>query len=405
MLPTASLAERARAILAQNDRGTHTVPSGHLYPHQWAWDSGFAAIGWAHVDPARAVTELETLMAGRWADGRVPHIVFNRVGEGTYFPDETFWETQDRAVPSSSITQPPNWALAARRVLELGGDPARIKALLPAIDASHRFFAAQRDPLGWGCVAVVHPWESGLDNSPVWDAPMQAIDPRDAPPFKRVDVEKVDDPGERPSHVEYQRYAVLVKAIAAQDFGPGPFAVYSPLMTSILARSEADLAWLGAELGVETAAAARAERLRAGIEAHLWDPASGRCRYYDAVGGIGLTPDVIGAYGPLIINEPMPGRDGMIETLKSRYWTACPLPSTAPGEAGFDQRRYWRGPAWVNMNWLYAPAVGRALADATLERIEREGFREYYDCHTGEGLGARTFTWTAALALDWLVGG
>lgn len=402
MPPTASLAERARAILAENDRGTHTVPSGHLYPHQWAWDSGFAAIGWAHVDPDRAVTELETLLKGRWADGRVPHIQFNQLGEGTYFPDETFWETQDRAVPSSTITQPPNWAIAARRVLQLGGDATRIKALLPAIDASHEFFAAQRDPLNWCCVAVVHPWESGLDNSPVWDQPMQAVDPTQAPAFRRVDVEKVDDPGERPTHVEYQRYAVLVKAIAQSGFGPGPFAVYSPLMTSILARSEADLAWLGAELGVATQAATRAKRLRDGLATHLWDAENGRYRYFDAVGRAGLTHDVIGAYGPLIIEESMPGRDAMIATLRDRYWTACPLPSTAPGEAGFDPRRYWRGPAWVNMNWLYAPAVGRALVDATLARIDEHGFREYYDCHTGEGLGARTFTWTAALALDWL---
>jgi hypothetical protein len=30
------------------------------------------------------------------------------------------------------------------------------------------------------------------------------------------------------------------------------------------------------------------------------------------------------------------------------------------------------------------------------------GFREYFDPLTGAGLGARDFTWTAALALDWL---
>ena len=32
--------------------------------------------------------------------------------------------------------------------------------------------------------------------------------------------------------------------------------------------------------------------------------------------------------------------------------------------------------------------------------VERSGFFEYFDPHTGEGLGARDFSWTAALVLD-----
>jgi len=46
--------------------------------------------------------------------------------------------------------------------------------------------------------------------------------------------------------------------------------------------------------------------------------------------------------------------------------------------------------------------VGIDIVDRSLELLDREGFREYFDPLTGEGLGARSFSWSAALALDWL---
>ena len=79
----ANLRRLAVATLDGNWEHDHTVPSRTLYPHQWSWDSAFIAVGLAHVRPDRAWRELRTLFAAQWADGRVPHIVFNpalRVG-------------------------------------------------------------------------------------------------------------------------------------------------------------------------------------------------------------------------------------------------------------------------------------------------------------------------------------
>ena len=398
---SSSLAERCAAVLRENDRGRFTLPSPHLYPHQWAWDSAFAAIGWAYLDRERALVELETLLAGAWDDGRVPHIIFHDK-DADYFPGPAMWETTD----STSISQPPVWATCLRRVFELGADRDRVAAMLPAIERSHQWFADHRDPQGKGLVAVVHPWESGLDNSPAWDSAMEAIDPAQAPPFKRVDLERVDDVGQRPGETEYKRYIVLVKAIAKSGFGPGIFAVYDPLMTTLLARAEQDLLWLSHELGgVETAAAARGERLRAGLLEHLWDAERGRFVHHDAVADRPVTPHVIAGYLPLLLELPAEVRATLLANLRAAFWTEHPLPSTAPSDPAFEGRRYWRGPTWINTNWLLAPHLGDLgpeLIDRSLALIEREGFREYYDAQTGEGLGARQFAWTAALALDWL---
>ncbi|MGB0452386.1 MAG: MGH1-like glycoside hydrolase domain-containing protein, partial [Bacteriovoracaceae bacterium] len=72
------LIQEAKTILRQNDQGRYTVPSKKLYPHMWAWDSVFASMGWAHIDIARAQTELEAHLDTAWENGMIPHIVFNQ---------------------------------------------------------------------------------------------------------------------------------------------------------------------------------------------------------------------------------------------------------------------------------------------------------------------------------------
>ena len=73
----------------------------------------------------------------------------------------------------------------------------------------------------------------------------------------------------------------------------------------------------------------------------------------------------------------------------------------------FERRRYWRGPTWINVNWLIIDGLQRSgqealaakLAARTIELIARSGFREYFDPVSGEGCGADDFAWTAALVL------
>lgn len=392
-----SLRDRARAVLRANDRGRFTVPAPHLYPHQWAWDSAFAAIGWSTFDVPRATVELETLMSGVWSDGRLPHIQFADSNE-PYFPGPEFWGTER----SSSIAQPPVQAIAALRLLNRGADSARIAAILPAIEASHRWFMDARDPLGWSCVAVAHPWESGLDNSPAWDDALMDVDISDAPAFRRVDTERVDDPDQRPPDAHYVRYAALVKAIKDDGFGAGPFAVYDPLMTSILAVAEGALSELGARLGFDTGASTRQAALQRGLGSRLYDASQGRFLYYDVAARRPIQADVVGCYMPLITRLADRVSTRLRAGLTARFDMPWPLPTTSPTAPTFEAHRYWRGPTWININWLLAPALDIELRARSLELMAREGFREYYDARTGDGLGARDFTWSAALALDWL---
>jgi glycogen debranching enzyme len=390
-----SFVQACKQVLLTNDRGTYTVPSPRLYPHQWAWDSAFVAIGWAHIDPQRAWQEITTLLDHQWQDGRVPHIIFHQASTD-YWPGPDFWETER----TSAITQPPVWASAVRKIVEISQDISRLEQLVPRIDASHRFFYEQRDPLNFHLVAVAHPWESGMDNSPAWDGPLSAIDPSKSPPLKRRDIKIVTDTSMRPTDDTYRRYAVIVKDIAKAKFGPGTFMVYDPMMSAVLARAEDDLAWLAGKIGVQSDAAQRASKIKDALVRHLWDDAHGRFSYFDAMTRKPIHSDVIGCYLPLWAGVEPRYAERLLQNLRERYWTHWPLPSTCPNQAGFEPRRYWRGPAWVPVNWMLVESLGTPLLQRTLQLVRDKGFWEYFEPFTGEGLGGDTFAWTAALALD-----
>ncbi|MFI5269227.1 MAG: trehalase-like protein, partial [Chloroflexota bacterium] len=62
----------------------------------------------------------------------------------------------------------------------------------------------------------------------------------------------------------------------------------------------------------------------------------------------------------------------------------------------------WRGPSWVNTNWLLseglrthgAEDLRQRLASQTCAMIEQSGFREYYHPYTGEGYGSQDHSWS-----------
>jgi glycogen debranching enzyme len=84
------------------------------------------------------------------------------------------------------------------------------------------------------------------------------------------------------------------------------------------------------------------------------------------------------------------------------------VPSYEIGEGDFSGRLYWRGPLWVNTNWILchgcrslgAKGTADELRDAVLQLVGKFGCREYYDPHGDAAHGAKDFSWTAALYLD-----
>ncbi|HEV2602027.1 MAG TPA: neutral trehalase [Microvirga sp.] len=414
---TPDLHEAARAILARNDRGGYTVPTDRLYPFQWNWDSAFVAMGFATFDVDRAYRELERLVEGQWDDGMIPHIVFHAPSD-TYFPGPEVWGTS-HGVPTSGITQPPVFGMALKQIHEaarVAGRPDandRTRVLYRAALRSHRWWLTARDPEGLGLAAILHPWESGSDNSPAWDEAMARVPTTTTTVIRRKDTGHVDA-AMRPRDVDYQRFIHLVDTYRGCGWAPArqwqsaPFKIADVQMTGILARATADLADLAEELGTEeeqTELAALLQRLRDGL-ARRWRPDLGRFVSLDLISGQDITAPTQAGFMPLLALNLDAGQRQAVAAEIGRWCAGMVvgLPSTAPSSPAFEPKRYWRGPVWAVVNWLIAKGLranglddlARGLERGTVAAIERVGFCEYFDPTTGEGLGGDAFSWTAA---------
>src|SRR3972149_196900 len=82
------------------------------------------------------------------------------------------------------------------------------------------------------------------------------------------------------------------------------------------------------------------------------------------------------------------------------------LPTTSKSDPAFDPKGFWRGPIWISTNWIVFKGLknygfeveAKYLLDCSIKLLEKSGFREQYNPLTGEGFGARNFTWGGLIA-------
>ncbi len=421
------LARSALAQLRANSLGRATSPSPRLYPHQWSWDAACIAMGYAAHDSERAQTELRSLFAGQWRNGMLPQIVFSEGGR--YFPGPDVWQTERSAdAPerprTSGIVQPPLHATAAWRIYRHARDEhgARgfLAELFPKLAAWHDYLHRERTREGDPLVEVWHPWETGMDNSPLWDEPLAQIElDGGVPEYHRVDTE-VADPAERPSNEHYDRYVLLLDRFRRLDYRPDrirdecPFAVRPVLFNAALVQADRDLAAIAGVVGADPAPfEERADARGAALE-RLWDAELAVYRDFDVLSGAPLSTWTPSGFAPLYAGTPTAERAArLVEALPAAGlevaggWAVTSLP---PDDPRFAPTLYWRGPVWPILNWFlswgllrygYAELAGR-VRTAVVELARRSGFWEHYDPLTGRGHGCPDFAWTAALLLDLL---
>jgi glucosylglycerate hydrolase len=431
-------------VLRANDVGGWTKPAPRLYPHQWSWDSAFIAIGLAHLDPSRALGELEHLFKAQWTDGRVPHIVFDP-NVPDYWPGPDLWGSREisaapKAVATSGLIQPPMHAIAVWRILEIARAErvseaalrdlvARSCALYPKLLAWHRYLAERRDPQRSGLITVYHPWE-GTDNTPRWDAALAMIEVGELPPYPRTDVSLVDA-SERPTKAEYDRYLWLVGLLRAAKYDDEvvrtvhPFLIKDVQCSAIFVAANDALAQIAeladAPANERAAIAEWSKRSAAGVRA-CWDHDLELALDFDlrahrpirCVTSAGLCPVLVPSltraearrFLDRIFGPDFAGAEGL----------AFPVVlSTGARTSEFRPRAYWRGPAWPVINWLLwcglrahdLETEAARLREANLELLARPEarFSEYFEPFTAEPLGSPDQSWTAAVTLDWLAAG
>jgi hypothetical protein len=421
------LLREAVRVLLRNWHGHATVPSRSLYPHQWSWDSAFIALGLQHISVTRAATELLSLFGAQWADGRVPQIVFNpAVPDDAYFPGPSVWRSSAMdghpPIATSGIIQPPVHAVAVASIVpRLGERGVRFAERAYPCLVDLNAYIRNRRTVDGGLAALIHPWETGLDNSPAWDHPLAAV-PADHTLFEtytRRDVAHAGV-GERPTDDDYARYIRLM--LMYRDHGydddwvraEAEFLVVDPTFNALWAWSELALAEIARRLGRDhDGHLTEAARITAAMVDQLWsedrglflgrDVRSGRLLPEPTVAG--LIPVILPGLPPEVVTALVATATG--EAFRIGAPDVHGVPSFDLTDVRHEPRRYWRGPTWLNTTWLVARGLqahgyhelARRLDDDLVGLVAKSGFREYFHPLTGRGHGTRSFSWSAALLI------
>ncbi|MFC1867539.1 DUF547 domain-containing protein [Thermodesulfobacteriota bacterium] len=421
----------ARRILDGNWTGSFTKPSPDLYPHQWNWDSGFIAIGYAHYNQKRARQEILSLFEHQWPNGMLPQIVFNPKALGKYFPEPDFWQVPDGRL-TSGITMPPLHAIACMHIYEEANDSQQarefLKEMFPKLTALHRYLYQLRDPDRTGLVYIRHPWESGLDNSPAWDSPLRniKIDKERLPVYERKDLKHGVPAEQRPSDDDYDRYVYLVdifrrlKYSEEEIYKECPFLVQDVLFNSILGRANRDLLEIGRILGKEAGEIREwTDQTSKAISEKLWCHECEKFESFDLSSEEYIHTATAASFMPLFAGAASKSQAEILyDKINSVSFCALhqgncfTIPNYDMTREDFDSKNYWRGPVWININWMISQGLkgygykkkSDAMKADMIQLPIRFGFHEYFDSGNGQGYGSSDFSWTAALFLDLVYG-
>lgn len=430
-----NLGDVCEAVLRGNDHGKHTVPSPSVYAHQWLWDSAFAAIGWSHIDTKRAQQEIFSLFRGQWHNGMVPHMIFDM--SPRYTGDRNFWRSglsrkSPDHIATSGITQPPVIAEAVQRIGNKMKKQERIKfykKALPHLVRYHEWLYSERDPHNEGLTLQLHPYETGLDNTPPWMNQLHehsrpwwitAVDKLPMSWFVNIirrDTRSLP-PEQRMENVDALMNWHIVKCMRRKHYDidrmmhRSIFMIEDVSFNAIFIRNNTILREIANEARVKLPVELTNNmKLSEKALEELWDETYGLYFSRDFASHKLLREPTVACLIPLYAGTIKADRaKRLVQVLLNThaYYLKHPVPSVPRNVRGFDPKRYWQGPVWINMNWLIIDGLRRLgfndeaelIKEKTLTMITESDIWEYYNPLTGEGLGSSNFSWTAALALD-----
>lgn len=383
----------------------YIAPSKKEYVYQWLWDSAFHAIVLSHFDTNWAKSEIRNFLMGQWEDGFIPHVVF--WGNEKFLPHWAYIESKLSLRPkTTALTQPPLLAIAVETIYNKDSDKDFLRDALPKLAKHHRWLLKNRDNDSDYLISIISPNESGMDESPTFQA---------VAGFLAQDTARL--------HFYYRKgdflnqfYRFNSKVILRKDY----FNCEELLFNCIFIESARALARLFLEIQEFEEAKFFSQIAKLSEKALLkkcWDKVDNF--FYSLYSNQEKFTKVktVANLVPLIL-DGLDHKKAEILVKQhllnpSEYWTNYPIPSVSkdeiyysPNETPFYKiKLLWRGPTWVNTNWLVVKGlkkhgfngIANQIIDKMCQMIEKSGFREYYNPETGEGYRRDNFGWSTLL--------
>jgi putative isomerase len=332
------------------------VPSKLGYVGIWHWDSYFHAIALRHIDSKLAQDQIRIMLDHQLTSGLIPDIIHD---EGIL--------AHTGEIVEADITKPPLTAWAVWKLFEIEQDHEFLREVYEPVVRSQNWWFRESDPDGNGLCEYLHPWSSGLDNSPLWDQGL---------------------PVEAPDLNAYlcMQYDYLGKIATA------------------LGRHEEARGW-----------STRAEEMARRMVDLRWDEKIGS--FWAVHNGARLPVRTPFQLFPLITGRmPEPIARRLVATLtdERQFWSHYPVPTVAFDDPAFNPLSMWRGPVWLNVNYLLIDGLWRTDYREQARELRRrtialamaaDDFYEYYHPISGARPPRATnaFGWSAALFIDLVI--
>jgi putative isomerase len=329
-----------------------TVPSKVHYVGAWQWDNAFHALAYRHVNPDLAQDQIRLMLDHQLPNGMIPDAIYD---------DAAITHLE---IPiAAAVTKPPVIAWAAMNIFAHHHDLQFLRDVYEPLVRWNSWWFGLNDDDNDGIVQYSHPFSSGLDDSPLWDYGM---------------------PVEAPDLNTYLQTQMTALSQMAQLLG---------------LRGEAEM-W-----------SRKARALVGRMIEHFWDERAGLFQYQHQHTPIPVTTPF--SLLPLWTGElPDPIAKRLVERLcDPDLWGTYPIATVARSDPHYDPNQMWRGPVWINVNYLFVealqrvkrPDLARKLAEETLQLVMNQpDIYEYYNPDTGAAppKAAPIFGWSAALFID-----
>lgn len=329
------------------------TPSKIHYVGVWQWDAYFHALAYRHLDAQLACDQLRILLDHQREDGMIPDAVHDE-GVVTHlnFPVD------------EDVTKPPLLAWAAWKIYEQTSDREFLDEIYHQVVRWNRWWYEKNDPDGSGLCVYRHPFSSGLDDSPLWDQGMPVVSP-DLNTYLYLQQEAL------------ARIAAVIDETGDVDLWQKRAAMVIQRMLEHLWDEEAGLFWATHEK--------QTIRVRTPFN---------------------LFPLITGQLPPQVTARLI----GHLTDPRS-FWPRYPVPSVALDDPHYNPQQMWRGPTWVNVNYLLIEGLARCgyvelarqLRQRTIEMIlSQNDIYEYYHPENGEKppKAASIFGWSSAIFID-----
>lgn len=329
------------------------MPSKMYYVGVWQWDAYFHALAYRHVNPLLARDQIRIFLDHQRPDGMIPDAIHD---EGTI--------THLTIPIEADVTKPPIVSWAVWKLFLSDGDLEFLREIYEPLVRWNNWWFDQNDVDGDGLCEYLHPFSSGLDDNPLWDEGMPVTSP------------------------ELNTYLVIQMECLSR-------------IAQVLGFEEEAVRW-----------EKRAQSLTAKMVNYLWDEKAGLFwalhdgKPVPTVTPFNLYPLITGRLPPEMAQK-------LIDHLTNpqEFWTRYPVCTVARNDPKFDPWQMWRGPTWININFLLVEGLERAgfvslaaeLRLKTLELMMGQGdIFEYYNPDTGEPgpKAAPVFGWSAALFIE-----